>query len=328
MIESATMPDPALARRIAAVVETTCEPDVRRYLEEAYKCFMAEAYSAAVVMAWNAVACHMRHVVEKIGEAFFAYHYSAVHKGNPPKSMRDVHDSHLVTTCKRMGVLPSDPVHIAVDTLRNRRNDCAHPTGLFASEEELVDLLDKLCIYLRQSVSDVRLSPQAALEFIMDEEQNEQEILQIVAWVHESHCEQLAHHMLTMFLTNEDVDTSRLEVLWKRLWERVDDEGRRHLWVRLEHAVQQALDDENRLRTPEDLLALIVWPSPEDSHEVRDCIGELYLSWLEKRLEQNDFAERDMKLARELRQYLPANLRTRANTLWQEMIRRYQNDIA
>ncbi len=43
---------------------------MRRYLEESYRCFVAEAFTSMVVMLWNAVAYYLRQVVKSINFGF------------------------------------------------------------------------------------------------------------------------------------------------------------------------------------------------------------------------------------------------------------------
>jgi hypothetical protein len=317
------MPDEALSQRFEAVAQSAQDPLVRRYLEEAYRCFIAEAYNGAVVMAWNAVACYLRQVVQAISVALFEHNYRLLHNQNPPGELWRINDNLFIQTCQRMGALRE--VIDRLDEPRNRRNDCAHPTGVFVLADETLELVESIREVVSRQVDNERLADRAILrEFVRVAK--EQEGRAITRWVQDDFCAQLAHDLLTMHLRNETIkDASGIAGLWRGLWSRIDDDQKRHLWNHLERAVQSVLQDEQEthLRTPEDLVRLIVWPSPDEDHEARDRIGELYVEWFERLAESGDFRAVDLDLACELRQHLPAPLRERLQNTLQEMARRY-----
>lgn len=64
------MADDALRQRFEAVVQGVDEPLVRQYLQEAFRCFVAEAYNGTLVMTWNAVACYLQLVIKTISTTF------------------------------------------------------------------------------------------------------------------------------------------------------------------------------------------------------------------------------------------------------------------
>jgi hypothetical protein len=316
------MPEEALRQRFEAVVNSATEPLVRQYLEEAYRCFVAEAFNAAVVMIWNAVAYYLRQVVESISVAFFQHNYRALHDQNPPDELWRINDNLFMQACNRAGIL-SDVIP-ALDRLRDRRNHCAHPSGIFVSVDEALELAESIGHVVSRRVAEERLTNPAILrEFARNASEPDAE--GIAKWVREDLCPQLAHDLLTIFERNDDVtDVSGIIGLWRGLWNRVDEADRQRLWDRIERIVQNTLRDvDGALRTPEELVRLIVWPAPDAECPPRDRIGELFVTWLEGLAQSGRFKAVDMDLARELRQYLPSYLRERLNYVLQEMARRY-----
>jgi hypothetical protein len=317
------MPDEALRQRFEAVVNSAAEPLVRQYLEEAYRCFVAEAFNAAVVMIWNAVAYYLRQVVESISVAFFQHNYKVLHNQDPPDELWRINDNLFMQACNRAGILCD--VIPDLDRLRERRNDCAHPSGIFVSVDEALELAESIGHVVSRRVVEERLTKPAILrEFARNASEPDAE--GIAKWVREDLCPQLAHNLLTIFERNDDVtDVSGIIGLWRGLWNRVDEATRQHLWDHIERIVQNMLCDLDRaLRTPEELVRLIVWPAPDAECPPRDRIGELFVTWLEGLAQSGQFRAVDMDLARRgLQQYLPPSLRERLQAALKEMSRRY-----
>lgn len=315
------MPDETQRRRFEMVVQSANEPMVRRYLEEAYRCFVAEAYNGAIVMAWNAAAHYLRQVVERISMALFEHNYTILRGQNPPAELRRINDSLFVQTCHRMGL--SDVVD-CLEPLRNRRNDCAHPSGIFVSPDEAVELVESIRnVISRQVVNERLTNPAIVQEFVRTA--SEQDGAAVARWVQEGHVPQLAHDLLTIFERDNEVnDVSGIIGLWRGLWDRLDDQTKERLWHRIEEAVQATLQDADRaLRTPEEWVRLIVWPSSDLEHTSRDRVGQLFVEWLESLAQSGQFREVDMALARALREHLPAPLRDRLQAALRDMARRY-----
>jgi hypothetical protein len=317
------MPDEGLMQRFEAIIQAVQEPTVRRYLEEAYRCFAAKAYNGAVVMTWNAASCYLRQVIEAIGVALFEHNYRILHGQNPPGELWRINDSLFIQTCQRMGILQE-----IVDTLnepRELRNQCAHPSGHFASVDDAIEFVESFRSAITRRTTDERLADRAIVrEFIKvaDEESSRA----IAEWIDDDLCAQLAHDGFTMYLRDEEIeDSSGLVGLWQSLWPRIDEQQKKHLWNRLEQAVQTVLQEEEGAghHTPEDLVRLIVWPPPDEANENRDRIGELFVEWFEGLAESGGFRAVDMDLAREVRQYLPTTLRERLQAVLREMTRRY-----
>ena len=316
------MPDEALRQRFEAVVNSAAEPLVRQYLEEAYRCFVAEAFNGAMVMTWNAVAYYLRQVVKAISVGLFRHSYKVLHEKEAPEDLALINDNLFMQACNRAGILCD--VIPDLDRLRERRNDCAHPSGIFVSVDEALELAESIGHVVSRRVAEERLTNPAILrEFARTASELGGEA--IARWVQEDLCPQLAHDLLTIFERNDEVTNgSGIIGLWRELWNRVDEATQQRLWDRIERIVQNMLCDVDRaLRTPEELVRLIVWPAPDAECPPRDRIGELFVTWLEGLAQSGQFRAVDMDLARGLRQYLPPSLRERLQAALQEMSRRY-----
>jgi hypothetical protein len=316
------MPDKVLRQRFKAVANRAVEPLVRQYMEESCRCFVVGAFNGAVVMMWNAAACYLRQVVRTIGITFFQHNYRVLYDQNPPDELLRINDGHFMEVCKRSGLLRD--VVSALDRLRDRRNECAHPSGLFVSASEALELAESISNVISCRFEDVCLTDPAILkEFARTTTEQDGET--IAQWVQNDLCQQLAHDLLTIFERDTDVkNASGIIGLWRGLWNRVDEVTQQRLWNRIERIVQNTLSDlDNALRTPEELVRLIVWPDPNAEYPPRDRISELFITWLEGLARSGQFRSVDMDLARGLRQYLPPSLHERLQAALQEMARRY-----
>jgi|GEM_PF-1138934 hypothetical protein len=313
------MPDEALRQRFEAVVNSAAEPLVRQYLEEAYRCFVAEAFNAAVVMTWNAVACYLRLVVRTISVDLFRDSYKTLHRQEPGEDLSLINDSLFMQACDGAGILCD--VVPDLHLLRKSRNDCAHPTGIFVSVDEALELAESIGHVVSRRVVEERLTNPAILrKFARNASEPDAE--GIAKWVREDLCPQLAHDLLTIFerddfeRDDEVTNVSGIIGLWRGLWNRVDEATRQRLWNRIERIVQNTLRDvERALRTPEELVRLIVWPAPDAECPPRDRIGELFVTWLEGLFQSGQFRDVDKELAYGLRGHLPASLRDRVDEL-------------
>jgi len=319
------MPDEALRQRFEAVINSATEPSVRQYLEEAYRCFVAEAFNGAVVMTWNGVAYYFRKLVEAISVAFFQYNYKVLHNQNLPDELWRINDNPFMQACHRAGIL-SDVIPV-LDHPRDCRNRCAHPSSVFVSANEALELAASIVNIVSRRVEDERLTALAILrEFARTA--NEPDGEAIAQWVQEALRPQLAHDLLTIFERNDEVtDVSGIIGLWRELWNQLDEATQQRSWDRIKSVAQKTLFDvDEDLRTPEELVRLIVWPAPDVECPPRDRIGELFVTWLEGLAQSGQFRAVDMDLALELQQYLPPSLRERLQSALQEMTRRYANE--
>jgi len=326
------MPDATLSQRFEAVVQSAQEPLVHRYLEDALRCFDTGVYNGAVVFAWSAVACYLRLVVEEVGIDLFKYSYRDLYKINPTSDLWRINDKLFIQTCEKMGLRGG--VVGRLDEFRLCRNECAHPhpTGIFKSADETLELVDGLSEVVSNRVADERLT---GIDIVRDFIKNasEQDGAALAPWIQDDLCPQLAQKLLTAYLNPHDTENlSGIKALWHPLWNRLDDTQRQHLWNRLENAVKNVLSDDlddvpmderSYVCTPEELAYFIVWPSPDEDHNMRDRIGEMYVTWFDGLVQNDMFCGADLDLGRWLRQYLPTPLEEQLQATLKDMTRRF-----
>ncbi len=313
-----------LVQRFKTIVQSAFEPVVRKYIEEALRCFSARAYNGAIVMIWNATIYYLHQVVETISFALFEHSYQILHGKRPPNELRHINDSLFVQTYQGIGLLQEEAAD-RVNKLRDCRNYCAHPTGRFFSADKVMELSEIAYEFISRRITEECLCNIAVIkEFIKTANKQEGETL--APWIQSDLCLQLAHELLKIFLQDDEEvsDLSGIMGLWHQIWERLDNAQKGTLWDRLEQKVVPAILSEGiSPYTPEDLTRLIVWPSPDEEHETRDKIGKLYVEWFEIKVQEDNFRSVDIDLARNLRQHLSAPLRERLQSVLQEMIRRF-----
>lgn len=309
------MPDPTLLQRFDAVVQAVAEPEVRPYLEEARRCFAADAHNGAVVMAWCGVAGYMRLVVGRMGCDFFAYHYRKLWAESPPGELWHVNDSRFQQTCERMGVLGGFATQLG--QFRDRRNMLAHPSGEFVSQDEALGLLESASPLLARRADYERIvTPIAVREYVSAiDERCDAEAL--AKWVDETKRLETAHIVLSAFLDNEDASASGCVGAWRAFWGLLDEVERESLWARLETAVHDAVDRRG-WRLPQEIEGFIVWPA-DPNHAYGNSLAEIFLTWLEAMLATNEFSGADLDFARKLRDRVPQCQRERVGAVIQQM---------
>jgi hypothetical protein len=111
-------------------------PDLeeREYLEEALRCFKAEAYRAAIVMCWNVAYDHLcDQIVKKHLSAFNAQMSIQFTKQKPPPvgtrdDFHEFNERRVLEVCRAAGILDKN-VYAILDTSLDTRNRAAHASG-------------------------------------------------------------------------------------------------------------------------------------------------------------------------------------------------------
>lgn len=332
------MPDAMQNQKFDILVDCVVDQEVRLYLEEARKCFFAGAYNASVVMAWCGTILYFRKVVMRFGVDFFAYQLSVPETGKTTRleedvfnswkrqiierGLRVVNDQKLLEACKRMGIVVPEKVQIQ---FRERRNVFAHPDLEFATPEEALELVSLgREVYERSVETEFITNPAALIEYAK-QTTDHHDVEQVSSYLKapENDVLNCAHRILDAFIVDEDANPDVLIILWRALWNHLDEERKESLWRHIEQELQIILETPSSLRTPEEFANFIVWPSLDQEHEARDRIGMLYVEWFERLLQEDELRGSDMDLARQLLQYLPESQRERLRTVLREMMRRY-----
>ncbi len=324
------MLDPALHSRIDAVLQSTRESNARRYMEEARKCFNAEAYNAAVVMAWCGVVSYFHLVVSQMYH-YFAFHFGFVgdkssknrlrdERPKPPPELTRINDDILLQTWERMGM--SFKVTEQLKALRMRRNTFGHPSGVICSAKEATELIEAALPLLQRVANDEQIvDPIQVGAYLREamEPADEEGLVALGARIHDDACLEVAHRLLSAYFGEPRL---RVCKLWKKLWERIGEQQRNDLWKRLEQAVHQAIEANSNLQ-PYDLIPLVVWPPVNEINQCRDNILDAYLGWLERLVAADEFGRGDRDFARDLMKYAPISRQARLETILEEMKRRF-----
>jgi len=300
------MPDPALLHRIEIVIQSLHEPDVRCYLDEAFKCFTTEAYAAAIVMAWSATIAHLVHEANKIGLEVFQYAFSKEYPerkkipGKPEELVGD-DDKAFVQVCNQMRCLrvASEDLH----RFRVRRNESAHPNNNPADEHDAERFL-RLCltVVIRPAENVCILDNTLLVEYALDRGHS---AATIVSLVHPSYQVSAATKVMEAYLNNSGPEYDGLVSVWYRVWDLLTETDRNRLWRKLAIEVVRALKGRNEFRSCEEVARFIVWPAPSQKHLYRDFIARQYIHELKRKVQDGIFSSEDKEFALWLYNKLP-----------------------
>lgn len=324
------MPDAALLRRLETIVQSAYEPNVCRYLNEAYKCYKAETYNATVLMAWCAVIAYFRLLVSQIGVPFLAYHcWSPEFKGKDDKegfqefdqwqkgfALKEIPDRVLLEALEKMYLVKTSDL----TRFRQRRNSFAHPDNEFASEQECIELIEMAKDVYCRRIAQERVGPFADIVGYAAVTTDRLAVYEIGKWIEDRDCLKLAHDTITAYLSNKGASVGGLLGLWQSLWPRLTDTNT--LWKRLEQVIVEATAGPDPY-APGELIDWIIWPEPGTENTPRDRIARRYIEWLENRVDNNEFEGADVNLARRIRQHLSVNMQQQLQNVIEEMKRRF-----
>jgi len=238
------VPDTTLLQEFDAIADSAMEPDVRRYLEEARRCFGAGANNAAVVMAWCGVILYFRRVVERFGFDFLAYQRWAIDISEEThsedafdkwkssiiqKQWRGVSDHQLLEACKRMKLdVPGE----VKSEFRVKRNAFAHPDMEFATPGEALELVRSGLEVYKRRVETAYLTDIVDLFAYATQTTDSAAVQQTVHFLNASDNAVLeyAHKVLDAFTDGRGTSQEGLTALWEALWKRLDEGRRESLW--------------------------------------------------------------------------------------------------
>lgn len=218
------MPEAGQATAFEAIMLEACEiaPDIHPYLEEARRCFSAQAYNAMVVMVWCAVIARLLYEIKYVGgKPIFEPEYEAEYGRKPPDDLKKVEDSKLIRVCKRLGLISEETENV-LNGCREKRNDCAHPSDVFVTEG------DEVLLYLREiSVALLSRPPQVPwnriTEIIRTDKVNLSDaqasyLASRITPVEKAH--EVMNQLLSAFITTDRFEVRRnILLVWPRLGE-------------------------------------------------------------------------------------------------------------
>lgn len=295
-----------LLREGESVLQEVSELDVRRYLDEALKCFSAGAYDAAIIMGWSATIAHLIHQVNKIGLEVFQYAFRQAYPErkklpDTPDDLVGDDDRAFVQVCEQMRFLRvgSDNLH----RFRERRNKSAHPNNTPADQSEAKRHLCLCLDVARHSVASVRIRDDALLvEYALRSGSSAETIVDLID---SDFRLSTATKLLDAYLSNSGPEYDALLGVWRQLWALLGEMERTELWRRLASEVVRVLKGRNDFRNGEELARLIVWPVPTQRNLYRDFIARRYVSDLKRKVQDGSFSSEDKKFALWLYERLP-----------------------
>jgi hypothetical protein len=129
------------------------DPLAREFLDEALRCFRAQAFRAAMVMTWNLAFDHLRAwVLNGRVDAFnrqwplrFPKHWekARVQVIATADDFGELKESEMIDVCLSAGLIPVDVAKILRDKLE-KRNTAAHPSKIFISQLQAEAFIDDL----------------------------------------------------------------------------------------------------------------------------------------------------------------------------------------
>ncbi len=300
------MPDEDLLQRFEAVVQSAREPVVRRYLEEASKCFKVGAYAAAIVMAWSATVAHLMDEAEHIGVEVFQYGFRQEYPdrkkipGKPEELVGD-DDRAFVQVCKQMRFLQvkSEDLH----RFRECRNQSAHPNSKTACKHDARQFLHLCLTVVRRPAESVRILDDTLLVDYALRSGSSAET--IVSLVHPNYRVSAANKLMEAYLNNSGPEYDALVGVWYRVWDLLTETDRNVLWHKLATEVVRALKGRNEHRNCEEIARFIVWPPPVQRHLYRDFIAGQYIRDLKRKIADDSFSSEDKEFALWLYDKLP-----------------------
>lgn len=200
------------------------------YLEEAKKCFVAEAHRAAIVMAWCAIIERLRQEVNQTG-------FPIEHKAK---------DSDLLKTCVLLGIISRSEKDELEKNLE-QRNKCAHPSVSFGGGEEDIEEKDMLS-WMRRSV-ELLLGrtpqlDQSGLAYIVKNDKvvlDEKEALYIIQLIPDPQVKTIANDLLSIFLSSEFRIRRNILRVWPPLKGRLERADQIQLMRRLANELALSL---------------------------------------------------------------------------------------
>lgn len=292
-------------------------------------------------MMWCAAIARLQFEIEQIGDRpVFELEYQAEFgsESSCPEDLKKIEDSKLIRVSCRLGVVSKEEEE-ALEQCRDRRNNCAHPSGVFVDVNESLEYAQTLSNVL--ITRPARVPWNRIVEIIKTErvkltDEQAEHIVSSIAPMDKT--QEVMNQLLSTFLSTDNFEVrDNIRRVWPRLGEILSPEQRTQLMKRLarELARFQGVRIVERDSGIEECPTDDVAPIEINATEVADLIfwqdlgkGTWYQKWIYEYLvsEYERFAtERagrgiDVMVLRQLYEYAPDEFRDRCENLREIML--------
>ncbi|MGH9803449.1 MAG: hypothetical protein ACRD82_24050 [Blastocatellia bacterium] len=308
---SASQPLLTLELRLAQSINRVKDPEFFPFLEEAWRCFNAQALNAACVWVYTAAICYVKALVKLVGEDIFEFRYlnpgqdAAGKKRDTQKEYKGLNvikDFEVIKVCEEMGMLNLRDATILnwVSKLRDKRNDLAHGHwNKPATVDEVINFTEKAVTHflaipldVRQTVVDIfTLRDFAKYANIPLTYERAQKLMPGV----NKDIEKLCSDLLGDYLLKEadQVGIDNVKALWRASYGRLPDENQARIQKQVIGKMASFLSLKLTIRKIEDIDRWFVESRVTESNEpVND--------WQEQREKFLRFIDLDLWVDREL----------------------------
>lgn len=287
-----------LLREVEKTLQWVKEADVRHWLGEASRCFQAEAYDAAVVMAWSATIAHLVGETRRIGPEVFQYAFRKAYRDrkkvpNGPEELVGEDDKAFIQACEQMRFLrvTKDELH----RFRDLRNHSAHPIGNQVDERKATRFLGLCLKIVSRQTGDVSILDDTLLvEYALESGTSAETLVDLVDARYRLSA---AQRLMDTYISNSGPEYDALVGVWYRIWDLLDEPERKQLWRKIAFEVVRAMQGRNDFRNGEELARFIVWPVPSQKHLYRDFIARQYIADLRRKVQDGTFSPEDKDFA-------------------------------
>lgn len=296
-----------LLREVKGTLQRIAKADVVcHWLDEASRCFQAEAYDAAIVMAWSATIADLVAEVNRIGSEVFQYAFRKEYPDrkkvpNGPEELVGDDDKAFVQVCVQMRFL-----RVAKEDLhrfRECRNKSAHPSGYQADEHEATRFLGLCLKIVNRQVDGVHiLNDTLLVDYALESGHSAETIVDLVD---SDYRLSAAMKLMNTYLSNSGPEYDALIGVWYRIWDLLSEAEQTQMWRKIASEVVRALKGRNNFRNGEELARFIVWPDPGQKHLYRDFIAGQYIATLRRKVQDGTFSSEDKDFALWLYDKLP-----------------------
>lgn len=215
--------------RLVSAINQIADPDFVPFFREAWRCYVSQAYNAALVSTWCAISRYIRTVVRNIGEEVFEQWF-----GKDYESLDLLGDEMLIETCKLRNILGlSDNIALFgwLNDFRKRRNNVVH--GVVWEPAVLpsivVDLAEEAIRNLfSRSVHEHALAVDTTTIYEMIKSRpkpfNQERMEKLVdAVTNQDGIENLCHRLVSLYVDGGAANLENVLLAWRAVYRRLTE---------------------------------------------------------------------------------------------------------